>query len=209
MQEDDEKFAKIEAIHPTVQVNSSLTKSDGQIKEVQAGVKAKPDAGSQNLNFEINEESDPGQIESSDNKKIESNLIDEIFESLESLDQKNTSIQKDDLESQIQEKSNEIDEIIKFDEKEAEMKAENTDMTEPNSEKSELVSDSMSFIAEFTGKVEKLEKELKISPISELEGILPLALKNNNFQAFLKFRREKIFRESISFDQEISKSNLI
>ena len=171
LQEDDEKFAKIEAIHPTVQVSSSLTKSDGQIKDVQAGVKAKPDTRSQNLNFEINEESDPGQIESSDNKKTESNLIDEIFESLESLDQKNTSIQKDDLESQIQEKSNEIDEIIKFDEKEAEKKADDTDMTEPDPGISELVPDSMSFKAEFTGKVEKLEKELKISPISELEGI--------------------------------------
>ena len=44
-------------------------------------------------------------------------------------------------------------------------------MTEPDSGNSELVPDSMSFKAEFTGKVEKLEKELKISPISELEGI--------------------------------------
>lgn len=193
MQEDDEKFAKIEAIHPTVQVNSQLTKSDGQIKDVQAGVKAKTDARSQNLNFEINEESDPGQIESSDNKKTESKLVDEIFQSLESLDQKNTSIQKDDLESQIQEKSNEIDEIIKFDEKEAEKKADDTDMTEPDSGNSELVPDSMSFKAEFTGKVEKLEKELKISPISELEGILILALKNNNLPAYSKLRREKKF----------------
>ena len=193
MQEDDEKFAKIEAIHPTVQVNSQLTKSDGQIKDVQAGVKAKTDARSQNLNFEINEESDPGQIESSDNKKTESKLVDEIFQSLESLDQKNTSIQKDDLESQIQEKSNEIDEIIKFDEKEAEKKADDTDKTEPDSGNSELVPDSMSFKAEFTGKVEKLEKELKISPISELEGILILALKNNNLPAYSKLRREKKF----------------
>ena len=193
MQEDDEKFAKIEAIHPTVQVNSQLTKSDGQIKDVQAGVKAKTDARSQNFNFEINEESDPGQIESSDNKKTESKLVDEIFQSLESLDQKNTSIQKDDLESQIQEKSNEIDEIIKFDEKEAEKKADDTDKTEPDSGNSELVPDSMSFKAEFTGKVEKLEKELKISPISELEGILILALKNNNLPAYSKLRREKKF----------------
>ena len=182
LQEDDEKFAKIEAIHPTVQVSSSLTKSEDQSKQVQAGVKAKPDASSQNLSFEINDESHSPQFEPSQNKKTESKLVDEIFQSLESLDQKNTSIKKDDLESQIQEKSNEIDEIIKFDEKEAEMKADNTDITEPDSEISELVPDSMSFKAEFTGKVEKLEKELKISPISELEGILLVALKNNNLQ---------------------------
>ena len=58
LQEDDEKFAKIEAIHPTVQISPSLTKSDGQTKKVQAGVKAKPYASSQNLKFEINEESE-------------------------------------------------------------------------------------------------------------------------------------------------------